>query len=183
MEITLQTPLTREMLKELRAGDSVKLNGVIYAARDAAHKRMINWIAAGRSLPFEVQNQIIYYVGPCLAKPGEVIGSAGPTTSSRMDIYAPKLIELGLTGMVGKGIRSKGVVSAMMKYGAVYFGAIGGAGAMIAKTIISEEIVAFPEFGTEAIRRLTVKDFPVTVIIDSYGNDLYETGKLKYRIL
>ncbi|MCX7922319.1 MAG: Fe-S-containing hydro-lyase [Clostridia bacterium] len=182
MKHIIQTPLTKDTVKNLKAGDTVSINGVIYAARDAAHKRLISWLHMGKTLPFEIEDQIIYYVGPCPARPGEVIGSAGPTTSSRMDAYAPDLIEIGLTGMIGKGLRNNDVISAMMKHGAVYFGAIGGAGALIAKTIISEEVVAFPEFGTEAVRKLTVKDFPATVIIDSYGNNLYDTGKLKYRI-
>lgn len=180
--IKLEVPLTKQVAKELKAGDTVKINGVIYAARDAAHKRMISMIQDGINLPFDIKDQIIYYVGPCPAGPGQVIGSAGPTTSSRMDAYAPKLIELGLTGMIGKGLRSRDVIDAMVSYGAVYFGAIGGAGALIAKSIISEEVIAFPELGPEAIRRLVVRDFPATVIIDGYGNDLYKTGREKYRI-
>jgi len=144
---------------------------------------MVNLIQEGRPLPFDIRDQIIYYVGPCPAKPGEVIGSAGPTTSSRMDAYAPLLIKLGLKGMIGKGLRSEAVVDAMKSYGAVYFGAIGGAGALIAKSIVAEELIAFPELGTEAIRKLTVKDFPAVVIIDSYGNDLYKIGREKYRIV
>ena len=181
MNYTIQTPLTKEKLTDLVAGDTVLLSGIIYAARDAAHKRMLQMLQAGESLPFNINDQIIYYVGPCLPRPGEVIGSAGPTTSSRMDAYAPELIALGLSGMIGKGLRSKEVIDAMMKYKAVYFGAIGGAGALIAKTIVQEEIVAFPEFGPEAIRRLTVKNFPATVIIDSCGNNLYEIGRKKFR--
>lgn len=179
---TITAPLDKETVSGLKAGDTVNINGVIYAARDAAHKRMIGLINEGKPLPFDVRGQIIYYVGPCPARPGEVIGSAGPTTSSRMDAYAPRLIELGLRGMIGKGLRSKEVVEAMVKYGSVYLGAIGGAGALIAKTIVSEEVIAFPELGPEAIRRLEVKDFPATVIIDASGNNLYETGRMKYRL-
>lgn len=178
----IQAPLTKEYLKGLSAGDTVKISGVIYTARDAAHKKMMALIENGESLPFDIKEQIIYYVGPCPAKPHQVIGSAGPTTSGRMDSYAPKLIEMGLSGMVGKGLRSNEVIAAMIKYGAVYFGAIGGAGALIAKTIISEEIIAFPELGPEAIRKLTVLDLPATVIIDSRGNNLYDIGRKKYFI-
>lgn len=179
---TIKTPLTKERVRQLRAGDTIKINGTIYAARDAAHKLMINLINEGKELPFDIKDQIIYYVGPCPAKPGKVIGSAGPTTSGRMDAYAPKLIDLGLNGMIGKGLRNEKVIEAMKKNGAVYFGATGGAGALIAQSIIKEEVIAFPELGPEAIRRLTVKDFPVTVIIDSEGNNLYEKGREKYRM-
>lgn len=179
--IRIEAPLFREAAKSLKAGDIVYISGEIYTARDAAHKLMVGLINEGRELPFDVRNQIIYYVGPCPAREGEVIGSAGPTTSSRMDAYAPKLIELGLTGMIGKGMRSSEVVEAMKEYGAVYFGAIGGAGALIAKSIVKEQIIAFPELGPEAIRKLTVEKFPVTVIIDCMGNNLYEEGKARYR--
>jgi fumarate hydratase subunit beta len=182
MNYIIEAPLNIATLKKLSAGDMVVINGDIYAARDAAHKRMIGLINEGKPLPFNIKDQIIYYVGPCPSKEGEIIGSAGPTTSSRMDVYAPKLIEMGLTGMIGKGLRNTDVKAAMKKYGAVYFGAIGGAGALIAKRIVKEEIVAFPELGPEAIRKLTVKDFMVTVIIDCYGNDLYESGRAKYKI-
>jgi len=182
MIIAIETPLTKEKVKKLKAGDMVNISGVVYAARDAAHKRMINLLNEGRSLPFDVKNQVIYYVGPCPPRPGEAIGSAGPTTSGRMDAYAPRLIELGLTGMIGKGSRSKEVIESMVENVAIYFGAVGGAGALIAKTIKSMEIIAFPELGPEAIRKLTVKDFPAFVIIDSHGNNLYETGRDKYRI-
>jgi len=181
MKYTLEAPFDKEKIKMLKAGDTVTINGTIYTARDAAHKKMISLINEGKPLPFDIKNQIIYYVGPCPARPGEVIGSAGPTTSSRMDAYAPKLIELGLKGMIGKGLRSKEVVDAMKKYNAVYFGAIGGAGALIARSIVAQEVIAFPELGTEAIRKLTVKDFPAVVIIDSNGDDLYHVGKDKYR--
>lgn len=182
MDYNMETPFTKETVKQLKAGDTVKISGIIYAARDAAHKHMMNMIEEGRNLPFDIRDQAIYYVGPCPARPGEVIGSAGPTTSSRMDAYAPKLIELGLTAMIGKGLRSKEVIAAMMEYGAVYLGATGGAGALIARSIIKEEIVAFPELGPEAIRRLIVKEFPATVIIDCYGNNLYEIGREKFKI-
>ena len=181
MVYNIETPLCNEEVKKLRAGDIVNISGIIYTARDAAHKRMIGMLEEGKSLPFDIRDQIIYYVGPCPAKPGEVIGSAGPTTSGRVDAYTPKLVELGLRGMIGKGLRDNCVVEAMKKYGAVYFGAIGGAGALIAKTIVHEEIIAFPDLGTEALRKLTVKEFPVTVIIDSLGNNLYETGKKMFR--
>lgn len=181
MTYTITTPLSKNQLKELKAGDTVYINGVLYAARDAAHKRMMELINKGESLPFDIRDQIIYYVGPCPAKPGQIIGSAGPTTSSRMDAYAPTLIEMGLTGMVGKGLRSQPVIDAMIKNGAVYFGAIGGAGALIAKTILREEVIAFPELGPEAIRKLTVSKFPATVIIDSRGRSLYDLGRKEYQ--
>ena len=180
--IKITTPLNEETVRQLKAGDVVSVNGIIYTARDAAHKRLCSILAEGKELPFDIKNQVIYYVGPCPAKPGEIIGSAGPTTSSRMDAYAPILIEKGLTGMIGKGLRSEAVIEAMKKHGAVYLGAIGGAGALISRSVLSEEIIAFPELGPEAIRKLTVKDFIVTVIIDSAGNDLYVTGREKYCI-
>lgn len=182
MKYCIETPLNKDICGKLRAGDIVEINGVIYTGRDAAHKKMIEMLNEGKELPFDIVDQIIYYVGPCPARPGEVIGSAGPTTSGRMDAYAPKLIELGLRGMIGKGIRDENVIAAMKKYGAVYFGAIGGAGALIAESIVDEEVIAFPELGTEAIRKLRVRNFPVTVVIDSLGNNLYELGKAKYRI-
>ncbi len=182
MHYDITAPVDRNVLGKLKAGDTVRINGVIYAARDAAHKKMVAMLSEGKSLPFDVKDQIIYYVGPCPARPGEVIGSAGPTTSSRMDAYAPRLIEKGLAGMIGKGLRSRQVIDAMVKHGAVYFGAIGGTGALIANSIVESELVAFPELGPESIRRLTVKDFSAIVIIDSQGNNLYETGKAKYRL-
>ncbi len=182
MTIYINAPLTEETINSLKAGDTVSISGTIYTARDAAHKRMIALLEEGKELPFDIQGQVIYYVGPCPAKPGQVIGSAGPTTSSRMDAYAPKLIELGLKGMIGKGLRSKEVVQAMTQKGAVYFGAIGGAGALIARSIIKEEVIAFPELGPEAVRKLEVKDFPAVVIIDSQGNNLYESGREAYKI-
>lgn len=179
--IRIQTPMTKERARQLKAGDTVYINGTIYAARDAAHKRLVALINEGKEMPVDFKDQIIYYVGPCPQKPGHVIGSAGPTTSGRMDAYAPKLIERGLTGMIGKGLRNDDVVSAMIKYGAVYFGATGGAGALLASCIVSQEIIAFPDLGPEALRRLEVKNFPATVVIDSQGNDLYRLGKEKFR--
>ena len=178
---SINTPLTRDMVRQLTAGDVVEISGVVYAARDAAHKRFIEMLDAGKELPFDIKDQVIYYVGPCPARPGHVIGSAGPTTSGRMDAYAPRLIELGLTGMIGKGLRSGEVVEAMKVYGAVYFGAVGGAGALLSKCIISEEIAAFPELGPEALRRLVVRNFPAVVVIDSEGMDLYSTGRKKFQ--
>ncbi len=179
----IETPLTTEKVRQIKAGDRVVINGIVYTARDAAHKKMAELIERGEQLPFDISGQIIYYVGPCPARPGEVIGSAGPTTSGRMDAYAPKLIELGLKGMVGKGLRSEDVIKSMKKYGAVYLGAIGGAGALIARSVIKQEMVAFPELGPEAIRKLTVKDFLTIAIIDASGNNLYETGPARYRRL
>ena len=177
----IKTPLTRDMARELKAGDIVKITGYIYTARDAAHKRMTEAAEKGEKLPFDPENQIIYYVGPTPAKPGEVIGSAGPTTSGRMDAYAPKMMKLGLTGMIGKGKRNDAVKEAMKKYGAVYFAATGGAAALISSHIKEAELIAYEDLGTEAVRRLYVEDFPAVVVIDSFGNDLYETEKLKYR--
>ncbi len=178
---SINTPLTSDMARQLKAGDHVRISGVVYAARDAAHKRFIEMLDAGKELPFDIKDQVIYYVGPCPARPGHVIGSAGPTTSGRMDAYAPRLIELGLTGMIGKGLRSGEVVEAMKEYGAVYFGAVGGAGALLSKCIISDEIAAFPELGPEALRRLVVRNFPAVVVIDSEGRDLYSTGRKKFQ--
>ncbi len=177
----IKTPLTKEKVRELKAGDIVKITGYIFAARDAAHKRMTEAVQKGEKLPFDPEDQIIYYVGPTPAKPGEVIGSAGPTTSGRMDAYAPKMMELGLTGMIGKGKRSIDVKEAMKKHGAVYFAATGGAAALISSHIKEAEIIAYEDLGTEAVRRLYIEDFPAVVVIDSFGNDLYETEKLKYR--
>ena len=182
MTIQMQVPFSEEAARSLRAGDTLSLSGIIYTARDAAHKRLTALLEEGKALPFDLQGQVIYYVGPCPAKPGQVIGSAGPTTSSRMDAYAPRLIQQGLKGMIGKGLRSKEVIEAMKAQGAVYLGAIGGAGALIARSIVKEEIIAFPELGPEAVRKLEVKDFPAVVIIDSQGNNLYETGREAYRI-
>lgn len=173
MAIKITTPLTKEKLKSLKSGDSVLISGEIYTARDAAHKRMIDTLNEGLKLPFEIKDKIIYYAGPTPAKPGQVIGSCGPTTSGRMDAYAPILIRLGLTGMIGKGERNQDVLDAMMECGAIYFGAIGGAGALISKSITSAEVIAYDELGAEAVRKLTVEDFPATVIIDSNGKNLY----------
>lgn len=178
--VHITTPLTRDKVKELKAGDNCLISGVIYTARDAAHKRLCELVAAGKALPMDITDSIIYFVGPTPAKPGQAIGSAGPTTSYRMDAYSPILIELGLTGMIGKGKRGPEVIDAMKKHGAVYFGAIGGCGALISECIKEAEIVAYEDLGAEAIRRLVVKDFPVVVIIDSEGNNLYETGKANY---
>jgi fumarate hydratase subunit beta len=175
-------PLNGETVKDLHAGDNVLLTGVIYVARDAAHKRLVEALDNQQPVPFDMKNQTIYYMGPAPAKPGHVIGSAGPTTSGRMDSYAPRLIEAGLKGMIGKGNRSKSVREAIVKYKAVYFAAIGGAGALIAKSIKKAEIIAYEELGAEAIRKLEVEDFPVTVIDDIYGRDLYEEGKTKYQV-
>lgn len=180
MEIKLQTPLTADKIKDLKAGDSVLLSGVIYSARDAAHKRLIDLLDEGKELPLNIKDETIYYVGPSPAKPGNVIGSAGPTTSYRMDAYAPRLLDLGLKGMIGKGARNKEVIDAIVRNNAVYFGAIGGAAALIAKSIVKSEIIAYEDLGAEAIRRMEVKDMPVVVIIDSKGNNLYELGQKEY---
>lgn len=180
MAISLTAPLSREQAKQLRAGDSCLLSGVIYTARDAAHKRLCELVAQGKELPLELKDCVIYFVGPTPEKPEQIIGSAGPTTSYRMDAYSPTLIALGQTGMIGKGKRGEEVVAAMKKHGAVYFGAIGGCGALLSRCIRKSEIVAYEDLGAEAIRRLEVKDFPITVVIDSHGNNLYETGKAAY---
>ena len=180
MAISVTMPLTREKARQLRAGDSCLLSGVIYTARDAAHKRLCELIDKGEALPIDVRDSVIYFVGPTPAKPGQAIGSAGPTTSYRMDAYSPMLIAQGQTGMIGKGKRGPEVIAAMKKYGAVYFGAIGGCGALLSKCIEKAEVVAYDDLGAEAIRRLEVKDFPVVVIIDSLGNNLYETGRAAY---
>lgn len=181
MPITVNAPLDNDTIRSLKTGNRVMLNGVIYTARDAAHKRLIEMVAAGGRLPLQLEGQIIYYVGPCPAKPGQVIGSAGPTTSGRMDKYTPRLLDKGLKGMIGKGLRSKPVVDSIIKNGAVYFAAIGGAGALLAESIKEAEVIAFPELGAEAIYKLTVEDFPVTVVIDSRGDNLYTTGREKYK--
>ncbi len=181
MEIVLNTPITREKARELKAGDIVKINGVIYTARDAAHKRMLENLEKGIDLPFDIKNQTIYFAGPSPAKEGEVIGSVGPTTSYRMDKYSPKTIELGLTCMIGKGSRDVLVIEAMKKYGAVYIGAVGGAGALLSTCVKSCEVIAYNDLGSEAIHKLEVENFPGIVIIDSEGNNLYETEVQKYR--
>ncbi len=174
-------PLTNEVIKTLKAGDSVLITGVIYTARDAAHKRMCEDFEKGIDFPFDLDGQLIYYAGPCPAKPGEVIGSCGPTTSGRMDSYTPLLLDNGLGAMLGKGVRTADVVDAMKRNTSVYLGAIGGAGALIAGSVKSAEVIAYPELGTEAVRRLEVKDLPCIVLVDCYGNDLYEEGQKEFR--
>lgn len=178
MKLTL--PLTKEAARQLRAGDSCLLSGVLYTARDAAHKRLCEALDRGEEPPIDLTDATIYFVGPAPAKPGQVIGSAGPTTSYRMDAYSPRLIALGQSGMIGKGKRGDEVIEAMKTYGAVYFGAIGGCGALISKCIKSCEVIAYPDLGPEAIHRLVVEDFPVVVIIDAMGNNLYEQGREAY---
>ena len=178
--VKINTPLTQEAARTLRAGDSCLISGVIYTARDAAHKRLCELVAAGKELPLDIKDSIIYFVGPTPAKPGQAIGSAGPTTSYRMDAYSPTLISLGLTGMIGKGKRGPEVVNAMKEHGAVYFGAIGGCGALLSRCIKKAEVIAYDDLGAEAIRRLEVEDFPAIVIIDSLGNNLYQTGREEY---
>ncbi len=180
MAISIQLPLTREKTRELKAGDSCLLSGIIYTARDAAHKRLCALADEGKELPFPVKDATIYYVGPTPAKPGQAIGSAGPTTSYRMDAYSPTLIALGETGMIGKGKRGPEVIEAMREHGAIYFGAIGGCGALLSRCIKSAKVVAYEDLGAEAIRELVVEDFPAVVIIDAEGNNLYETGKADY---
>ena len=179
--IRLKTPLNDEDVEKLNIGDRVLINGVIYTGRDAAHKRLSDLLKDEKPLPFDVKGQIIYYVGPTPAKPGQVFGSAGPTTSYRMDAYSPSLIERGLKGMIGKGMRSNSVKEAMKKYKAVYFAATGGAGALLAKRVKKTEIIAYDDLGPEAIRRLEVVDLPVIVVNDVRGNDLYIEGEKKYR--
>ncbi len=178
--IRLSLPLKREDVKKLRAGDRVLLAGMMLTGRDAAHKRLYELALEGKDLPISIRDQTIFYVGPTPAPPGRPIGAAGPTTSSRMDKYAPLLMDKGLLGMVGKGLRSQEVKDAIVRNGAVYFGATGGSGALLSKCIRSSEVVAYPELGTEAIRMIDVEDFPVIVIIDAAGNDLYEIGPRQY---
>ncbi len=179
----LTTPLSVEDVTQLKAGDIVYLSGVIYTARDAAHKRLIDLMDEGKELPFEVEGSVIYFVGPTPPKPGDPIGSAGPTTSYRMDSYSPRLIrEKGLRGMIGKGKRNQEVMDACKEGKAIYFGATGGAGALLARQIKSAEVIAYPELGPEAIRKLEVVDFPLTVVNDTYGNDLYQMGRAQYEI-
>ena len=180
MPVSITTPLSREQARNLKAGDSCLISGVIYTARDAAHKRLCELAEQGKELPIDVKDATIYYVGPTPARPGQAIGSAGPTTSYRMDAYSPLLISLGETGMIGKGKRGPEVIAAMKEHGAVYFGAIGGCGALLSQCVKKAEIVAYEDLGAEAIRRLEVEDFPVVVIIDSEGNNLYETGRKAY---
>jgi fumarate hydratase subunit beta len=176
----IQTPLTEEALRALKTGDRVLISGIVYTARDAAHKRLVETLERGEALPFDLAGQIIYYVGPTPPKPGSVIGSAGPTTAYRMDSYAPTLIARGLKGMIGKGARGPEVIAAIKKYGAVYFAATGGAGALISKTIEKAEVIAYEELGPEAVRRLVVRDFPAIVANDIQGNDIYEEGRKQY---
>jgi fumarate hydratase subunit beta len=178
----IKLPLNEKTISDLRAGDAVLLSGTIYTARDAAHKRMIEALERKQPLPFDIKGQTLYYVGPSPAPPGRVIGSAGPTTSTRLDVYTPRLLAAGLKGMIGKGTRSPEVKEAMKKNAAVYMAAIGGAGALLSKSIIKSEIVAYADLGPEAVLRLEVKDFPVTVINDIRGGDLYEEGRERYRI-
>lgn len=176
----INVPMGKDEAKSLRAGDYVYLSGIIYTARDAAHKRMYESLQKGEALPIKMEDTLIYYMGPSPARDGRPIGSAGPTTSSRMDKYAPSLLDLGSGGMIGKGKRSQAVKDALVRNGAVYFAAVGGAGALLSKSILSSEVVAYDDLGTEAIRRLEVKDFPVIVVIDSEGNDLYESAVAEY---
>ena len=180
MEKHIQSPMSREVAKSLRVGDYVYITGTIYTARDAAHKRMHEALERGEALPFEMSGNIIYYMGPSPARDGKAIGSAGPTTASRMDKYAPDLLDRGLLGMVGKGKRSSAVKEAIVRNGAVYFAAIGGAGALLSKSITQSEVIAYDDLGTEAVRRLEVENFPVIVVIDVKGNDLYETAIEEY---
>ena len=179
----INLPLTDEVINNFEVGDRVLLKGIIYTGRDAAHKRLVELIEKEEELPMDIKNQTIYYVGPCPAKPGQVIGSAGPTTSGRMDSYAPILMEQGLKGMIGKGLRNQGVVDSIIKNNAVYFAAVGGAGALLAEAIKEAEVIAFPDLGAEAIYKLRVENFPVTVIIDNKGNDLYKLGREQYKIV
>ncbi|MCR5399057.1 MAG: Fe-S-containing hydro-lyase [Lachnospiraceae bacterium] len=181
MDKHITAPLKKEDIDQLKSGDYVYISGTIYVARDAAHKRMDELLDKGETLPMELNNNIIYYMGPSPAREGRPIGSAGPTTASRMDKYTPRLLDLGLKGMIGKGKRTKDVVDAIVRNGCVYFAAVGGAGAILSKAIISSEVVAYEDLGTEAIRKLEVKDFPCIVIIDKDGNNLYETAIEKYK--
>ena len=181
-EYTFTTPLKEEDTRRLKSGDIVFLNGTIFTARDAAHKKLVDLIEAGKELPFDLKGSIIYFVGPTPPKPGEPIGSAGPTTSYRMDSYSPTMLKNGSLGMIGKGKRNQEVKDACKKYGGIYFGATGGAGAFLGKKITSAEVIAYPELGPEAVRKIIVKDFPVTVINDTFGNDLYQMGREEYEI-
>ena len=181
-EIKITAPLDDATVAKLKAGDQVSITGVIYTARDTAHKRLVDALDAGQPLPFDMNGQVIYYVGPSPAKPGKVIGSAGPTTSYRMDLYAERLMEKGMKGMIGKGMRDKKVIEAMKKHKCVYFAAIGGAAALIARSIKAVEIIAYEDLGPEAVRRMEVENFKAVVINDIYGNDLYDIGKAQYRV-
>ena len=182
MDKYIKVPLSDEDARSLKAGDYVYLTGTIYTARDAAHKRMQEALEQGEALPMEMKNNVIYYMGPSPARDGRPIGSAGPTTASRMDKYAPNLLDLGLKGMIGKGKRSQAVIDAVVRNGAVYFAAVGGAGALLSRSIIASEVIAYDDLGTEAIRKLEVKNFPVIVVMDSEGNNLYETAAEEYRM-
>ena len=177
----LELPLDEKTVRSLRAGDAVTLSGSILTGRDAAHKRLIDLIDQNKELPVDLNGQVIYYVGPAPASPGHAVGSAGPTTSYRMDAYTPKLLEMGLRAMIGKGLRNKEVIESMKKNGAVYFGAVGGAAALISQSIVTSEVIAYPDLGAEAIHRFVIKDFPVIVVIDSLGNNLYESGPKLYK--
>ncbi len=179
----LTTPLSDAVIKDLKAGDMAYISGVVYTARDAAHKKMCELLDEGQPMPFDFTGAAVYYAGPCPAKPGKPIGSVGPTTSGRMDLYAPKLMEQGLKIMIGKGLRSKEVIDSIVKHGGIYFAAIGGAAALMGKSVESAEVIAFDELGTEAVRRLVVKELPVIVAIDSRGNNMYDEGREKYQVL
>ena len=181
MDRTITAPIDRETLKSLHAGDYVYISGTIYTARDAAHKRMIETLDEGRELPLDLKDNVIYYMGPSPAREGRPIGSAGPTTASRMDKYTPRLLDLGMGAMIGKGKRSQAVIDAIVRNGAVYFAAVGGAGAILSKCIRESEVIAYDDLGTEAIRKLTVENMPMIVVIDSKGNNLYETAVKEYQ--
>lgn len=181
MEKRITAPISREDILSLRAGDYVKITGTIYSARDAAHKRMIEALDRGEELPVNMEGTTIYYMGPSPAREGRPVGAAGPTTATRMDKYAPRLLDLGMAGMIGKGKRSQEVIDGIVRNGAVYFAAVGGAGALLSKKILSSKVVAYEDLGTEAIREMTVEDFPVIVVVDSQGNNLYETSIEKWR--
>lgn len=181
MERYIKTPVSKAEVKGLRAGDYVLINGIIYTARDAAHKRMQEALDRGEKLPFDISGNLIYYMGPSPAREGRPIGSAGPTTASRMDKYTPALLDLGMGGMIGKGKRNQAVVDGIVRNGSIYFAAVGGAGALLSKKIIASEVIAYEDLGTEAIRKLTVEDFPAIVVIDSEGNNLYETAIAEYK--
>ena len=178
----LTAPLTKEDTKKLKAGDVVYLSGVLYTARDAAHKRLVELLEKGEELPFPIEGSVIYFVGPTPPKPGDPIGSAGPTTSYRMDSFSPTMLKHGSLGMIGKGKRNQAVKDACVEYGGIYFGATGGAGALLGKKIKKAEVIAYPELGPEAVRRIEVEDFPVTVINDTYGNDLYQMGREQFEV-
>jgi fumarate hydratase subunit beta len=182
MSKNIKSPIDQQVLEELKAGDQVFITGVLYVARDAAHKRLVEAVDRGEKLPFDIEGQTVYYMGPSPAKPGGVIGAAGPTTSGRMDVYAPRLMEIGLKGMIGKGARTQPVLDAIKKYKAVYFAGLGGAGALISKCIKKAEVIAYDDLGAEALRRIEVVDFPATVINDMHGGNLYEEGKAKYAL-